>query len=289
MLKRQKTILYMLRRAGRPVSRMELTKWAFLVAHETPSRGGASFYQFLPYHYGPFSFCLYREAEKLVSNGLLAAPDEKTWELTADSRQPTGDVSGEIKADVANVVDRFSGSTVDELVDYVYERHPWYTVNSKLRKLRQRPMAEVGAYTAGYEGQSVDGFLNMLVRCGMRRVIDVRQNPVARRFGFHKSTLSRLSSRLDIDYIHMPQLGIPSELRRDVETQDDYEALFDRYEAEILPAQTQALDRVVEMMTEKPSAVVCMEADPNCCHRSRVAKAVSEGTTLEVRHLEPGE
>lgn len=289
MLTRQKAILYMLRRAGRPVSRTELTKWAFLVARETPSGGGASFYQFLPYHFGPFSFCLYREVKKLVSDGLLDEPDEKTWELTEDARQPTGDVSGEIKADVAKVVDRFLGSTVDELLDYVYERHPWYTVNSRRRKLRQRPVAEAAAYTAGYEGQSVDGFLNMLVRCGMQRVIDVRQNPVARRFGFHKSTLSRLCGDVSIEYVHLPQLGVPSELRRGLETQDDYEALFDRYEAEILPVQAEALDRIAEMMAEKPSAVVCMEADPNRCHRTRVAKAVSEGAALAVRHLEPGE
>ena len=65
MLNRQKAALFMLECAGRKVSRLELTKWLFLLRQEMPSAGGGAFYQFVPYRYGAFSFCLYQEAEAL--------------------------------------------------------------------------------------------------------------------------------------------------------------------------------------------------------------------------------
>jgi uncharacterized protein YwgA len=71
MLNRQKLLLQLVRLAGGTVNRLVLTKWAFLVRHETSSRGGESFYDFVAYQYGPFSFGLYQEVEKLVTLGYL--------------------------------------------------------------------------------------------------------------------------------------------------------------------------------------------------------------------------
>jgi uncharacterized protein (DUF488 family) len=48
----------------------------------------------------------------------------------------------------------------------------------------------------------------------IRRLIDVRSNPTARRYGFHESTLDRLVNRLSIEYRHFAELGIRSEIRR---------------------------------------------------------------------------
>ena len=53
MLNRQKALLAMIQQAGRPVQRMELTQWAFLLRNETESHGGPAFYDFVPYHCGP--------------------------------------------------------------------------------------------------------------------------------------------------------------------------------------------------------------------------------------------
>ena len=71
MLNRQKVLVHLLQQAGRPVPKIDLVKWCFLLRNETPSQGGSAFYHFLPYHYGPFSFCLYREIDQLVCGGLV--------------------------------------------------------------------------------------------------------------------------------------------------------------------------------------------------------------------------
>ena len=284
MLNRQKCLLFMIERAGRPVTRLELTKWAFLLAHEMPSGGGTAFYQFLPYQYGPFSFCLYREADALVRDGYLVEK-EHFWCLVEDVPRPTAVLSGRVRDDAAGIVARFADKTPGALTDYVYEGFPWFTANSSIRRLRARPVASAAVHTVGYEGWQVDGFLDMLMHAGIRRLIDVRSNPVARRYGFHKSTLHRLCGKVEIEYLHFPQLGIRSEFRRGLKGPADYEALFARYERETLAREAETVKRTAELMCGKPSALMCVEADPQRCHRSRLAKAVVRVAALPVCHL----
>ena len=288
MLNRQKCILYMIEQARRPVTRLELTKWAFLLAEEMPSGGGASFYDFLPYQYGPFSFILFREADGLVRNSYLREAEvgrEEGWERVSNVPGNTADLPGSVQSDAAKVVQRFAAKPADELIDYVYTQFPWYTANSRMRQLEQRPVASLAIYTVGYEGCSVDRLLNVLMRKGVQRVIDVRRNPVARRYGFHKSSLDRLCGKVEIDYVHVPELGIPSELRRGLKDPPAYAKLFEKYETELLPQQSKAVARIAGLMTEEPAVLMCTEADPAMCHRSRVARAVARVTALPVRHL----
>jgi len=47
-----------------------------------------------------------------------------------------------------------------------------------------------------------------------------------------------------------------------------------------------AVEEVAQLMKAKASVLVCVEADPQMCHRTRLARAVSEKTRLPVRHLE---
>ncbi|NLW86363.1 MAG: DUF488 domain-containing protein [Planctomycetes bacterium] len=278
--------------AGRPVTHLELTKWAFLLAHETPSHGGASFYDFLPYKYGPFSFALFHEADDLVRNGYLRdtkADGREAWARAAEVDARVGNMPGGLRADAARVVERFVSRTSEQLIDYVYDAFPWYTSNSSIRKLSKRPLAKCAVYTVGYEQWSVDQLLNTLMRRGIVRVIDVRRNPVARRYGFHKSTLTRLTSRIALEYVHFPELGIPSELRQDLQSDDDYASLFDEYTTSLLPRRQDAVAEVSHLVSDKPSVLLCMEADPAMCHRTRLAAVVSSQTGLPVQDIRGAE
>jgi uncharacterized protein (DUF488 family) len=143
----------------------------------------------------------------------------------------------------------------------------------------------VAVYTAGYEGLLVDAFLDGLIRSGIQRLIDVRNNPVSRRFGFHKSTLARLCASLDVEYVHLPELGIPPSDREAIQTPADYANLFVRYQADVLPRETEKVREAAALVQSAPSVLVCMEADPEFCHRSRLANAVAVHTGLPVVHL----
>lgn len=285
MLTRQKTILCLLTAAKRPVSRIELTKWAFVVRQETRSRGGSSFYDFLPYKQGPFSFCLYREIEGLIRQGYVTAHDETHWRSTSLADVAVTSLPSPIKKDAALVVERFADQQVSTVVDYVDDRYPRFTVNSERRKLARRKIAPASVYTAGYEQLSVDAFLDRLIDNGIQRIVDVRNNPVARRYGFHKGTLSRLAERVQIEYVHLPELGIESGLRRDLKTSDDYEALFREYEQGTIAREGGSVSLVAGLVNEKASVLVCMEANPRFCHRTRLAAAVAAKTGLPIKDL----
>ena len=76
MLRRQKIILALLDSAAKPLSQTMFVKLAFLLKEETEVRNDATFYRFVPYHYGPFSFALYRELEALVRESYVVKDED---------------------------------------------------------------------------------------------------------------------------------------------------------------------------------------------------------------------
>jgi uncharacterized protein (DUF488 family) len=172
----------------------------------------------------------------------------------------------------------------------VYARYPWYASNSDLKDLvpddvPKPKAAPLAVYTMGYEDRSVDGFLNKLVRAGIRRIVDVRSNPVSRKYGFARSSLASLAEKLGLDYTHCPALGISSEKRRVVQTPAEFQELFGYYEREILPGEADAVAKVAELVRTVPSVLVCMEKEAVDCHRSRLATRIASLTSLKIVHL----
>lgn len=288
MLNRQRVLLEFLNTAKTPVSRFALTKWSFLLREETNSAGGSAFYDFLPYRYGPFSFALFQELDKLVAQSFVVEHDEHRVVLASKPPQEIKRTDSRTLSDIGAIYRRFGAMSRNQLVDYVYEQFPGYTFNSEIRQLADRPIAKPKVYTSGYEGRSIDCFLQLLMQSGIRRLIDVRMNPIARRYGFHKSTLDRLCNRLEIDYVHVPSLGIQSNKRQDLDGLASYERLFADYEKTTLSREQDAINEVVALVKEKPSVLVCMEADHCYCHRSRLANEVSKRSSLPIEHLGSG-
>ncbi|MBI4961817.1 MAG: DUF488 domain-containing protein [Desulfomonile tiedjei] len=285
MLNRQRILLYMLKQAGGSLSRIKLMKWAFLLSQETCSRGGPAFYAFVPYKYGPYSFLLQQDILALKKIGLVEEIDSRGWGLPP-SNQAAIELPRECQ-DVARIIMRYKGLTTNDLIDTVYSRYPWFTTNCEnaSRRARVKQHAEIAVYTIGYQGLSIDAFLNKLLKCGVTTLADVRNNPSSRNFGFHKSTLSRLCESLGIKYRGFPDLGIPASDRMDLKSPDDYEMVFSRYRSGVLTKRLESLDSLGRLVSEKPTALVCMESDPTLCHRSHLAMLISERTNMPVIHF----
>jgi len=285
-ISRQKIALQFIERSGGAIGKLDLVKLMFLVSKEgTKLRDAGTFYQFLPYKRGPFSFALYNELNALARDQHIALEDlQVSMVKPALSRFC---VEPEIQREVDSVWGKYGGMTTDQKVEHVYSAYPWYTVNSEWKERRKMslPVADVGVYTVGYEGLQIDGFLDLLLRAGIKTIIDVRANPVSRKYGFHKSTLVRISGDVGIDYRHYPQVGIPAAWRTDLMTSDDYLKLFDRYEREILPGQDAVVVEIAGIMAKVPSVLVCQEKDPSYCHRTRLARALSTRCGLSIDDL----
>lgn len=287
MIERRRILLSLVDQAGGAPGRTHLMKWLFLLREEQPDAlGSSAFYEFIPYKYGPFSFQAYRDMSALEESGLLAKggvsiPKSARAEVKDELQKlPKRAMRG-----VDDVLRTYGDVSRKALLDDVYERYPWYATRSELRPRKRTKAAPLAVYTVGYEGRSIDGLLDHLLRAGIRRLIDVRKNAMSRKYGFGGKTTARLCGDVDIEYIHVPTLGIPSSMRRDLSTQADYDQLFDTYEDEILSGADQSIQSVADLCAEKPSALMCFEASSCQCHRGRLAPQVAEIAGLDIKHL----
>lgn len=140
-------------------------------------------------------------------------------------------------------------------------------------------------FTIGYEATTMGEFLAALQGAGVQRVIDVRALPLSRRPGFSKSPLRHSLEEAGIDYVHLKALGTPAEGRTAARAgrQQDLERIY-AGQLELPEAIVQAA-QMRELAGERPSALLCYERDPSCCHRTLLLDAVA--SDLEVTHLFP--
>ncbi len=91
-------------------------------------------------------------------------------------------------------------------------------------------------FTLGYEGTEIEDFASKLAHPTIAALSDVRKNAISRKTGFFKN-LSKKMKNIGIQYYHMPELGIASSLRKQLDDSkpETYSNLFDYYEKSILP------------------------------------------------------
>ena len=77
MLTREKIVLQLLSCFTEPLDKISLVKFVFLLRHQTMLNAMSSFYDFVPYKFGPFSFTLYRDLERLSDKNLVVLKDTK--------------------------------------------------------------------------------------------------------------------------------------------------------------------------------------------------------------------
>jgi uncharacterized protein (DUF488 family) len=288
MLTRQKILLQILVKADGQCTKIELTKLSFLLAKEGRSEQLKTFYEFVPYLFGPYSFTLNHELEHLVRSGFIKLPDENIIELTAfGKKNAPSEHDPRLLRDFELLQMNYLRLSQSKLVDRVYEKYPWFTLNSKSTEKRKvtKKLATCANYTIGYQTFQVDGLLNRLLESGISKLIDTRSNPISRRYGFHKSSLSRFCQNVGLQYEHLPQLGIPSSWRQELNSEKAYIALFDRYEKEILAKEKNFVADVANNMLKSPTALLCQEAEPVHCHRTRLAKTLESLNRLPIVEL----
>jgi uncharacterized protein (DUF488 family) len=128
-------------------------------------------------------------------------------------------------------------------------------------------------FTAGYQGHTIEAFLDLLLANGVEQVIDVRQLPFSRKPDFSKKRLTAHLVAAGIGYTHLVELGTPKALRDEIRRTHDYEAFFAAIEA-IVAVQPAAVQTAWNLARERPSVLLCFEDDVATCHRLVVAQAI---------------
>jgi uncharacterized protein (DUF488 family) len=156
--------------------------------------------------------------------------------------------------------------------------------------------------TIGVYGFTVEEFLAALRGAGVTQLLDVRQRRGVRGREYAWANAKRLQAALagaGIDYRHHLELAPTTELRQLQYAEDARigegkrsrtklaREYAERYVREILDQAD--LDAVVAAMPAGGvAALLCVERDPEACHRSLVAERLEREHGLAVRHLRPG-
>jgi uncharacterized protein (DUF488 family) len=159
-----------------------------------------------------------------------------------------------------------------------------------------RTVATIGVY-----GATLDSFLAALRGANVGQVIDVRQRRGVRGSEYAWANAQRLQAALAveaIDYRQHKELAPTTQLRELQYTEDDRTGVGKRSRTALAPEYVERYTReildhvdlapiVAEMPTDGIAAFLCVERDPEACHRSLVAERISEELGFEVRHLRP--
>lgn len=290
---RQRQLLQLLSALGGASGKTDFQKLLFLYCQEPASNTP---YDFVPYKFGAFSFTSYADRAKLTERGLLADGDR--WQLTDAGREAIGQTTEPWLTAFVNQCT----ARGDDLVADTYRRFPFFATRSEIadRLLAgdeaalvriasaKRTWKGTHLQTIGYEGHSLESYLNQLLRADVKVLCDVRRNPLSRKFGFSKKTLASGCEGVGIRYEHLPELGISSDQRQSLETQADYDALFEEYERTSLPKQGDALAKIRGWVASgERVALTCFEHLPHQCHRHCVADALESqfGKDFAATHL----
>lgn len=139
----------------------------------------------------------------------------------------------------------------------------------------------------GYERyKQNEEFALRLLEAGVQRLVDVRELPISRRRGYAKTALNEAMAAVGIEYVHVRALGNPKPYR-DLYKSGRAAEGRDLYEQYLLQNQRDALDDLVALLSEKRTALMCVEHDAGSCHRTVILDALRDecGLALEVADI----
>ncbi|HSB58252.1 MAG TPA: DUF488 domain-containing protein, partial [Methyloceanibacter sp.] len=139
--------------------------------------------------------------------------------------------------------------------------------------------------TIGYEGGTVDAFIRALKRARVELVLDIRAAPVSHKKGFSKNQLAAHLSEAGIGYRHLRGLGTPKRGREAARAGDleGFERIFLAHMDE--PEALLDLGEAIALAKAQPVCLLCLERDPEHCHRLIVGNRMVRETGQGLRHL----
>lgn len=281
MIYRQKVLIAMVQELGGNIPKDILQPLLFLFCHDYVEHN--HYYDFVPSPEGPISLLAQEDKRPLVNKKLLEASDG--WIALPSKKRFATELDFFEKIAIQQMKNENLASQPREtLLTRIAEKHPYHASTIAAKE------GDAGAafFTIGYEGLTPEAYLNKLIQNNVRLLCDVRKNAYSQKYGFTKSELQAALKLVDIAYHHMPELGIVSEKRQSLNTDADYHALFDEYEATTLASRQDKLDELEKLIRRHGRiAITCFEADCSHCHRSRVAAALKkrEHFDIPIKHL----
>lgn len=295
MFYRRKVALSLLQVFDNELDKIQIQKLLFLHSRYKTNK---KTYDFVPYKFGCFSFQANADLNTLKKYGIVSE-SSKSWKKLDETNYLAQLEKGDKKI-IKDFSIIYKNKSNDDLIDLTYKRYPYYAINStiadkhlskeELKKLDDFRSFENDTvlFTIGYEGISLEHYLNKLIKNNIKLLCDVRRNALSMKYGFSKSQLKNACEGVGIKYIHIPEVGINSDKRQELNNQNDYDILFREYVANNLSKTKEYQKEILSLLKEyNRIALTCFEAESCQCHRSHLAEAISNFKEFEyeVEHL----
>ena len=131
-------------------------------------------------------------------------------------------------------------------------------------------------FTIGYTGRKIEDIVITLINHNVSTLVDIRYNPVSMyRPELSKHNLSGLLALQGISYAHVPELGVPRDIRAKAIETGTRDVIWDWYDRVVASFLGENLHFFLNGF-EHPIALMCTEIDPHECHRHRLSWALEE-------------
>jgi len=160
---------------------------------------------------------------------------------------------------------------------------------------RDRQVATIGVYDA-----DLPSFLAALEEAGITAIVDVRQRRGVRGPEYAWANAKRLQAALaeaGVGYVHMKELAPTTAMRKLQYEVDDELGEGKRSRTRLAPGYVRAysegildpadLGALIELVDQGRPALLCVERDPEACHRSLIAARLAEEFRADVIDLRP--
>lgn len=293
MFYRRKIILSLFQLCNGNVEKTKLQKLLFLYSQ----RKKESEYDFVPYKFGCYSYSANADLVTMVKKEFLSESERGYEKIDTKDYLPT--LKPKDRELLTETVNSYGNMASEALIRHTYINFPYYAINSTIseRILNEEYYNEVlntipnqngkSIFTIGYEGVSLEKYLNKLVKNNIKLLVDVRKNPLSMKYGFSKTLLKRFCGSLGIKYVHIPEVGINSNKRQTLEKQEDYDVLFESYKKTTLKETSTQQQQIISLLNEHNRiALTCFESNICQCHRLPLAESLKTiESNLVVEHI----
>lgn len=295
MYYRRKIILSLIQVFDGELEKIQLQKLLFLFTRFQKDKKA---YDFVPYKFGCYSFQANADLSTLKKYGIVSETS-KSWKKE-DEVNYLIELTKEDRKTISDFRIIYANKTSDDLIILTYKRYPYFAINSTIAKeyLTEEDFNnldnyrsfedEITLFTIGYQGISLEAYLNKLIKNNVKVLCDVRKNALSMKYGFSKSQLKNACNGVGIEYIHIPEVGIDSEQRQELKTQIDYDILFEEYKSQNLKKSVDSQKVILNLLKKnKRIALTCFEADICQCHRKHLSEAITnlKGFKYNLEHL----
>ena len=135
-------------------------------------------------------------------------------------------------------------------------------------------MQNADFFTVGYEGRSTDELMAALEDAGVSTLMDIRYTPLSMyRPELSKGNFQKRIERAGMYYVHCPEMGVPKEIRAKAVHSGSRAPIWEWYDNAVI---SQFFQNNLHwfLNQEHPIAMMCVEHDPEECHRHRIFMAL---------------